>query len=124
MPKGWRPCPRTHCPEPTPPSQRYCDAHMVEYEQSRGTKADRGYGADYQRLRVKWAKRIATRIVNCKRCRQWINPAESWHLDHDDNDRNNLALAAPSHALCNLSAGGKASHRDDGRGLNPSPPPF
>ena len=94
---------------------------MVEYEQSRGTKAERGYGADYQRLRIKWAKRIAVGIVNCKRCRKWINPAESWHLDHDDNDRNDLRLAAPSHALCNLSAGGRASHTPPGGG---EAPPF
>jgi hypothetical protein len=97
---------------------------MVDYEKSRGTKAERGYGVDYQRLRTKWGKRIAEGVVNCKRCRRWINPTEPWHLDHDDNDRNNLSLAAPSHALCNLSAGGKASHRDDDRGHIPSPPPF
>ena len=124
LPKGWRPCPKAECPEPTPPAQRYCDAHMVEYEKSRGTKAERGYGADYQRLRLKWALRIAKGIVNCRRCKRWINPAEVWHLDHDDRDRNDLKLAAPSHELCNLSAGGKASHREDARGPDPSPPPF
>lgn len=121
MPKGWRPCPRPHCPEPTPPSQRYCDAHMVDYEQSRGTKTERGYGAEYQRLRNKWAKRVAAGVVNCKRCRTWINPAEAWHLDHDDTDRNSLSLAAPSHALCNISAGGKAAHALP---HSTEPPPF
>lgn len=96
---------------------------MVEYEQSRGTKTERGYGADYQLLRGRWALRIAKGIVNCKRCHTWINPNERWHLDHDDNDRNNLTLAAPSHELCNLSAGGRAAHRTT-QGADPSPPPF
>lgn len=121
MPKGWRPCPKPHCPEPTPPGQRYCEAHLAEYEQARGTKTERGYGKAFQSDRKAWARIIALGGVTCWRCHKPIQPGAPWHLGHDDDDR--TIIRGPECPPCNLSAAGKASHRTpppSGGG----PPPF
>lgn len=122
MPRGWRPCPKPHCPEPTPPGQRYCDAHLVEYEQARGTKAERGYGKAFLTERKAWVRIVALGGVTCWRCHEPIHPGQPFHLGHDDDDRR--IIRGPECPTCNLSAAGKASHRTDPRGQNPSPPPF
>lgn len=109
MPKGWRPCPKPECPEPTPPSQRYCDEHMAAYEKKRGTKAERGYGKTFQSERKVWERMIATGEVRCWRCLNTIHPGTPFDLGHDDNDRS--IIRGPEHAHCNRSAAGKASHQ-------------
>jgi hypothetical protein len=109
MPKGWRPCPKPGCPEPTPPSQRFCDAHMAEYERGRGTKAQRGYGRSYQSERKVWVRMVAEGVVSCWRCHAPIPPGGDFHLGHDDNDRN--IIRGPECPPCNLSAAGRSAHR-------------
>lgn len=122
VPRGWRPCPKPGCPEPTPPSQRYCDEHLAEYEQARGTKADRGYGKQFQSDRKAWVRIIAQGGVTCWRCYKPLLPGQPFHLGHDDEDRS--IIRGPECPPCNLRAAGKASHRHDPGPLPPSPPPF
>ena len=72
----------------------------------RGTRAQRGYGADHDRLRAQWALQVATGHVLCARCHQPIPPGTPWDLGHTD-DR--TSWSGPEHAACNRAAGGKAA---------------
>lgn len=99
------------CAEPGCPNiqaESRCPTHTRQRDRSRGTRTQRGYGADHARLRARWAPLVATGLVACTRCHLLIGPGEPWHLDHTD-DR--TGYRGPSHARCNVSAGGKAAHR-------------
>lgn len=102
-------CPKRGCPKIA--VGRYCPTHNSEHEKQRGSREERGYGAEFQRLRRAWAKEVAKGTVPCGRCGKLIHPNTPFHLDHDDNDRNNLTLATPSHPHCNTRAGGQAAHQ-------------
>lgn len=102
-------CPTRGCPKVA--TGRYCDTHAREHDKQRGTKAERGYGADFQAVRRAWSKAVALGTVNCGRCDLPIKADETWHLDHSDTDRDDLMLARPAHPGCNTSAGGRAAHR-------------
>lgn len=51
------------------------------------TTAQRGYGADHDRLRARWAPIVKRGGVNCWRCKQPIAPNDPWDLGHNDDDR-------------------------------------
>ena len=74
-----------------------CADHERQHDQARGTKAERGYGLEHARLRRKWAPTVARGTATCSRCGNLI--ARSGYL-------------GPSHTRCNLSAAGRAAHRD------------
>lgn len=88
-----------------------CDTHKREAEKARGSRQQRGYGAEHDALRKQWAPRVATGRVACWRCRELIKPTETWDLGHDDNDR--TKYRGPEHLRCNRSAGGKLAHSQD-----------
>lgn len=100
-----RVCPVPGCATLTPGGR--CAAHAAEYEQQRGTRQQRGYNADHDRLRAELAPIVAAGHAACHRCHQPIDPAEPWDLGHTD-DR--TAWTGPEHASCNRSAGGRAAH--------------
>ena len=81
----------------------------MEYEQRRGTKAQRGYGQQFQAERKVWVRMVAEGVVSCWRCLEPIQPGAEFHLGHDDNDR--AIIRGPEHPLCNLSAAGKSAHQ-------------
>lgn len=87
--------------------QVFDEADARQQDQARDTKAERGYGRDFQQERRRWRRILAVRSWPCARCRQPIHPGQPRHLDHTD-DRTDLL--GPSHAACNTSAGGKAAH--------------
>jgi hypothetical protein len=58
----------------------------------------RGYGAAHYRARERLTPLVEAGLVDCARCGERIQPAESWHLDHADDRRSYLG---PSHAVCN-----------------------
>jgi hypothetical protein len=67
--------------------------------------AQRGYDATHRAAREQWAKLVRTGAVCCVRCGKPVAPWQSWHLDHDDNDRR--IYRGVSHASCNLKAGAR-----------------
>ena len=101
------------CTSPGCPNLRegagYCPDCARARDQARGSRHDRGYGKTHTDTRKAWAPRVAEGTVRCSRCRNFIEAGQPWHLDHDDDDR--TKYRGPSHKRCNLSAGGRASHR-------------
>ena len=76
------------------------------WNEARGTREQRGYGAEFQSERTQWVHRIAAgEVVNCWRCGKRITGA--FHLGHSD-DR--TQVNGPEHPLCNLKAAGRSSH--------------
>lgn len=69
---------------------------------ARPTTTERGYGADHQKERQRWARLVEKGEANCTRC---LNPIEltpdgpePWDLDHNE-DR--TAYLGPAHRHCN-----------------------
>jgi hypothetical protein len=101
-----RVCAEPGCPELS--EGRRCPAHASERERARGTRQQRGYDAEHDRLRARWKPKVERCEVKCARCGQLILPGQTWHLDHTD-DR--VGYLGPSHERCNTSAGGRAAHQ-------------
>jgi hypothetical protein len=91
-------CAETGCPELVDGTR--CLVHTRTQDKRRGTRQQRGYDAAHDKLRAKWARKVATGQVMCARCLKRISPLEDWHLDHTDDRTSYLG---PSHALCNVS---------------------
>lgn len=110
MPKAMRVCPKAGCPELTPGG--LCAAHRREREQQRGTRQQRGYDAQHNRLRRQWKPKVERVSVHCHAqvCimpARLILPGQSWDLGHNDE---RTAWTGPEHATCNRAAGGRAAH--------------
>jgi len=74
----------------------------------RGTARQRGYDANHDAERRRWARIIRRRPVPCARhCGRLIHHGDTWHLDHTDDRTSYLG---PSCVPCNLAAAGRASH--------------
>lgn len=67
---------RTRCPE-----------HERAKDRARGTRAERGYGAEHVARRKAWVPLVATGNVRCWRCGEFIAAGAAWDLGHDDADR-------------------------------------
>lgn len=91
-------CAEHGCPELTHTTR--CPTHTRAKDKARGTRQQRGYDATHERLRAKWARKVATGQVNCARCGKRITTLEPWHLDHTDDRTGYLG---PSHVACNTS---------------------
>ena len=106
MARAKRICPKPGCPNIA--AGRYCPQHNREYEQARGTKAERGYDARFRETRRAIAPRVAAGLVDCWRCGERIGPGEPFDLGHDDHDRS--IIRGPEHPRCNRSAAGRSAH--------------
>jgi hypothetical protein len=102
-----RVCSVPGCPEPVEAGK--CPTHRRAHEQARGSRQQRGYDSNHDRLRAEWAPKVKTGRVICWRCRQLITADEPWQLGHDDEDRR--IWRGPEHRFCNLSAAGKSAHK-------------
>lgn len=69
-----------------------------------GSTTARGYGAQHQAERTKWAKVVEAGEASCARCHKPIKADESYDLDHDDDRTGYIGV---SHVSCNRSAGGR-----------------
>jgi hypothetical protein len=105
-----RVCAEPGCPELS--SSRYCPTDAAKHEQARGTRQQRGYTSEHDRLRTRWKPKVDSGLVDC--CNpiclmpiRRILPGEPWQLGHTP-DR--TAWRGPEHRLCNESEGGKAAH--------------
>jgi 5-methylcytosine-specific restriction endonuclease McrA len=65
----------------------------------------RGSTTRWRRLRTWWAQQLP---LPCARCGLPVRPDDDWHLDHlvPRSIGGGDETARPSHARCNLSAGG------------------
>lgn len=84
-----------------------CTIHAREAEKRRGSRQERGYDANHDRLRAEWEPKVATGRVRCARCRRLIRAGTAWDLGHSEDRK---SYTGPEHASCNRSAGGRASH--------------
>jgi hypothetical protein len=84
-----------------------CAAHRRGREQARGSRQDRGYDAEHDAERRRWAPLVATGAVKCWRCRLHIAADAPWDLGHDDADRSRHR--GPEHVRCNRSTAGRIS---------------
>lgn len=107
MPRAKRVCPQAGCPELIEASETRCMQHRREHDKARGTKSERGYGADFRAARRDAAVLVRSGRATCWRCGDAVLPDADWHLDHTD-DR--TGIGGPSHSHCNLRAAGLASH--------------
>jgi hypothetical protein len=65
---------------------------------------NRRYDRRHQKVRKRWAPKVRAGKVKCARCGELIKPNELWDLDHDDDDRRDIAYIGPSHRRCNRAS--------------------
>lgn len=95
-------CLEPGCPKVQPEPR--CPAHRRDREQQRGTRQHRGYDAEHDRQRAKWAPLVATGNVKCWRCGDYIAASAAWDLGHDDRDRS--TYRGPEHVGRECKVGG------------------
>lgn len=106
MPRALKVCSKPGCPELVPHNVSRCTPHTRAADRARGSRQDRGYDAEHDRLRRQY-ERDGVVGLDCARCGQMILPGQPWDLGHTD-DR--TGWTGPEHATCNRSAGGRAAH--------------
>lgn len=99
-----RVCPVPGCPKLTTGGR--CQPHAAEQDRARGSRQQRGYGPDHDRLRAQLDPIVQAGQAICMRCTQPIPPGP-WDLGHTD-DR--TTWTGPEHPKCNRAAGGRAAH--------------
>ena len=85
-----RPCSEPGCPRLVQAAGHrlgnLCPEHRQEKERrldaQRGSRQERGYGAEHEAERKRWGPRVRTGKVRCWRCGEPINPALPWDLGH------------------------------------------
>jgi hypothetical protein len=106
-----RVCAEPGCPELTTGGR--CPTHRAQVERARGTRQQRGYDAEHDRLRRWWKPKVEAVTVHChaERCVEpsgrLILPYQAWDLGHLP-DRS--GWTGPEHSRCNRAAGGRAAH--------------
>lgn len=101
-------CNVPNCPA-TATQRGRCGTHARQADQARGTRQQRGYGADYDRQRAAIVRALRRgETVHCWRCQGVVTEPEL-HLGHDDQDRS--IIRGAEHRACNLAAAGRAAHR-------------
>jgi len=102
-----RRCGQPGCPELTP--TRHCTTHTREHDRARGTRTQRGYNYQHDKLRAQYARDIQHgRTLHCHRCGEPIVNTDDLHLGHSDDRKRH---EGPEHKLCNLREAGRKSHR-------------
>ena len=66
------------------------------YAPPRGTREQRGYGYQHQKLRAATSHAVAAGNVRCARCHQPIHPGQAWDLDHTDYGPEGSVIADPA----------------------------
>ncbi|GAA2237623.1 hypothetical protein GCM10010401_07270 [Rarobacter faecitabidus] len=95
------------CPALIERTRRRCESCAREFERRRGTKAERGYDAAYQRARREAKREVDAGRAKCWRCGGRIEAGGTFDLGHSD-DR--TAIRGPEHPWCNRSAAGRSAH--------------
>lgn len=96
-----RVCAEPLCPTLVDAGTTRCPTHARAKDKARGTRQERGYDAAHDKLRARWARKVATGSVICWRCGVRIGVLDEWHLGHCDDDRS--IYHGPEHAAGNLA---------------------
>lgn len=96
-------CSEPGCPEIQ--ETRRCPTHTRSREQARGTRQQRGYGAEHEQARARMAPLVEAGLAHCWRCGRWLNPDEPWDAGHDDLDR--TIYRGPECLPCNRATAGR-----------------
>lgn len=105
-----------NCMATIPAGRSRCTTHERIRDKARGTRQERGYDAEHDRLRADYQQRMDDgERFTCWRCAEQgkphlVDPTPSaWHLGHDDFDRTlyrgpecpagNLATASPGRRI-------------------------
>lgn len=83
-----------------------CAEHARAHDKARGTRQQRGYGAEHQRTRAELLPQAYGQP--CPHCGERMWPDQALHLDHTDDRSGYIGMC---HSTCNLSRAGKAAHR-------------
>jgi hypothetical protein len=105
-----RVCTQPGCPELVATGR--CATCRSQQERQRGTRQQRGYNAEHDRLRARWKPKVDACTVHCHAqvCAmptRLILPGQSWDLGHTPDRK---SWTGPEHATCNRAAGGRAAH--------------
>lgn len=93
-------CTEPGCPELT--DRTRCPAHRRQRERARGTRQQRGYDADYDRMRRGLEQQLAAgEVLTCWRCDHVVFPHDL-SLGHCDDDRS--ILHGAEHLSCNVGS--------------------
>lgn len=89
-----------------------CDEHKQQAERQRGTRQQRGYDREHERIRASWRPRVELGQVDCHAIdclmpNRRIDFDAAWDLGHTA-DRS--GWTGPEHVRCNRAAGGRARH--------------
>ena len=95
---------------PTLTTGTRCTEHTRSKDRARGSRIERGYGAEHQARRKAWASLVATGHVRCWRCGEYIPADAAWDLGHDDDDR--ARYRGPEHQACNRAVNARRISRD------------
>ena len=91
-------CAEPGCPALTRSTR--CTEHTRQRDHARGTRQQRGYDAEHDRLRAAYQRRMdAGERFTCWRCGRDLEPGAPWDLGHDDLDRS--IHRGPEHVACN-----------------------
>lgn len=78
-------CVEAGCPKLTEGTR--CTEHARAKDKARGTRQQRGYGAEHTKLRAQYQRRMdAGEVFTCWRCGGRIDRS-NWTLGHCDSDR-------------------------------------
>ena len=84
---------------PTLTDKTRCTQHERARDKARGTRQQRGYGAEHTQLRAAYQRDMdGGHLYACWRCGRTVDP-RSWHLGHDDHDRSQYR--GPECVACN-----------------------
>jgi hypothetical protein len=99
------------CPELVEAGTRdgRCLQHRREREKARGTRKERGYGAEHQRLRQQLLPTAYGQP--CQHCGERMWPHQELHLDHTEDRTGYRGIV---HAHCNTSEAATRGHRQRG----------
>lgn len=75
-----------------------------------GRTTARGYGAEHQKLRRRWAPTVATGTVKCARCGDPIAAGAKWDLGHVDGSKGEYR--GPEHSECNRATSRHRAERE------------
>jgi hypothetical protein len=82
-----------------------CPEHERAKDRARGTRQERGYDSEHDRIRARYQRRMDQgEMFTCWRCPRLIDP-RSWDLGHDDIDR--TIYRGPECVACNRATSGR-----------------